>query len=90
MLPRGLKLGDSLLLHLTGQIWAEAKGDTAGYWRIVRDRHDLLDCLVYALALALLHRHMPDRRDDGETLMPQMEETPPEASWLGDNSRWKL
>lgn len=63
MLPRGLKSSDALLLHLSGEIWTEPEGK-AGYWREVRKRHDWLDCLVYALALALLHRHLPDARDE--------------------------
>ncbi len=64
MVPRGLKANDALLLHLSGEVWDEGKEGKAGYWREVRKRHDWLDCLIYALALALLHRHAPDRRDD--------------------------
>jgi phage terminase large subunit GpA-like protein len=85
LVPRGLKNNESLLLHLSGEVWDEGKEGKAGYWREVRKRHDLLDCLVYGLALALLHRHAPDRRSSSE------EETPPppttEGSWVaGDGN----
>lgn len=75
LVPRGLKPNDALLLHLSGEVWDEGEEGKAGYWREVRKRHDWLDCLVYALALALLHRYAPDRRDEaasGEgTELPQ-------------------
>jgi phage terminase large subunit GpA-like protein len=69
MVPHGLKASDALLLHLTGEVWTEPEGKP-GYWREVRRRHDYLDCLVYALALALLHRHMPDARGERITAEP--------------------
>lgn len=68
-LPRGLKSTEALLLHLSGEVWEERDGK-AGYWREVRKRHDWLDCLVYALALALLHRYQPDYRDDSPPPAP--------------------
>ncbi len=64
MVPRGLRANDALLLHLSGEIWDEGKEGKKGYWREVRKRHDWLDCLCYALALALLHRYLPDQRND--------------------------
>ena len=65
-LPRGLKSNDMLLLHLSGEVWKDDKPGKPGYWFELRKRHDLLDCLIYALALALLHRYAPERRDDGD------------------------
>lgn len=64
LVPRGLKANDALLLHLSGEVWEEGEPGKKAYWREVRKRHDWLDCLVYNLALALLHRHAPDRRDE--------------------------
>ena len=63
MVPRGLKANADLLLHLSGEVWDEGAEGKKGYWREVRKRHDYLDCLVYNLALALLHRHMPNSRN---------------------------
>lgn len=63
LVPKGLKANADLLLHLSGEVWDEGKEGKKGYWREVRKRHDYLDCLVYNLALALLHRHMPDNRN---------------------------
>ena len=79
MVPAGLKSNTDLLLHLTGEIWTEPEEGARGkpYWREVRKRHDYLDCLVYALALALLHRYLPDRRDDGDALPPAPPPPPP-------------
>ncbi len=70
MVPRGLKANDALLLHLSGEVWDEGKEGKPGYWREVRKRHDWLDCLVYALALALLHRLAPERRDEPNSPQP--------------------
>lgn len=89
MIPQGVKANTDLALHLTGEVWTEPTNGKA-YWREVRKRHDYLDCLCYNLALALLHRYLPDCRDDGETLPPETEELPPESGWLGDNTRWRL
>lgn len=89
MVPRGLKANDALLLHLSGEVWDEGKEGKAGYWREARKRHDWLDCLVYALALALLHRHAPDRRDESETPegteLPQAPR-PADAGWINGAS----
>lgn len=63
MVPRGLRANADLLLHLSGEVWDAGDVGKKGYWREVRKRHDYLDCLVYNLALALLHRHMPDSRN---------------------------
>lgn len=63
LVPRDLKANADLLLHLSGEIWDEGKEGQAGFWREVRKRHDYLDCLVYNLALALLHRHAPEIRE---------------------------
>ena len=91
MVPRGLKSNDALLLHLSGEVWEDAKDGKAGYWREVRSRHDWLDCLIYALALALLHRYRPERRDDGTTPPPTAPAEPPSnGGWLGDTSGWTL
>lgn len=93
MLPRGLKANDALILHLSGEIWVEPKDGKDGYWREVRSRHDFLDCLIYAQALALVHRYMPDRRDDGDQMAPEPEETPAEESdWLKKTTTttWRL
>lgn len=79
MVPRGLRANADILLHLSGEIWDEGKEGKAGFWREVRKRHDYLDCLVYSLALALLHRHAPDRRDDGGDV-PEPEAPPPTPS----------
>lgn len=70
MIPHGTKSNDDIALHLTGEIWTEPKEGTKGkpYWREVRKRHDYLDCHVYNMALALLHRYLPDRRDDGDVI----------------------
>ncbi len=65
MLPRGLKANEAIILHLCGELWTEGKDGKPSYWREARKRHDLLDCLVYALALGLLHLYAPERRDDG-------------------------
>ncbi len=59
MLPRGLGSGESLLLHLSGEVWVEEseKGGkfVAGYWNDkAHPRHDFLDALIYAIALSRL------------------------------------
>lgn len=90
MVPRGLKSTDALLLHLSGEIWKEAAGGKPGFWFEARTRHDFLDCLIYALALALLHRYMPDCRDGGDALPELQQETNDGAGWLRDNEKWKL
>lgn len=87
MLPRGQKSNTDIVLHLAGEIWTEPKeGETfKAYWREVRQRHDYLDCLVYALALALLHRYAPDRRDDGDAIPPPPPPTgPQEPGWVSE------
>lgn len=71
MLPRGLKKADMICLHLSGEVWKDDKPGKPGYWFMARKRHDLLDCLIYNLGLALLHRYAPERRDDGD--MPEAE-----------------
>lgn len=70
MLPRGVRPNEMLCLHLSGEVWKDDKPGKPGYWFEVRKRHDLLDCLIYANALALLHRYAPERRDDGSSLLP--------------------
>lgn len=55
MLPRGLKASDMLCLHLSGEIEAE-DSDGKTYVREVRVRHDLLDALIYAMALSRLRQ----------------------------------
>lgn len=86
MLPRGLKTNTDMILHLLGEIWTEPKdGETfKAYWREVRQRHDYLDCTVYALALALLHRYAPDRRDDGDAMPPEPPEPQPPPGWVSE------
>jgi hypothetical protein len=56
MLPRGLKSNDSLLLHLSGEVWREPNDNEIfqPYFEEVRVRHDLLDALIYAIALSRL------------------------------------
>lgn len=53
MIPRGLKSNDILCLHLSGEVEAEAS-DGKLYVKEVRIRHDLLDCLIYAIGLSRL------------------------------------
>lgn len=51
MLPRGLKSGDMLCLHLSGEV--ETIDESGKAWvKEVRVRHDLGDCLKYATALS--------------------------------------
>lgn len=91
MLPRGLKKADMLCLHLSGEVWKDDKPGKPGYWFMARKRHDLLDCLIYALALALLHRYMPDRRDDGEAIPPPPRPDPtPDDRWIpyAEDATW--
>jgi len=53
MLPRGLKANDMLCLHLSGEVDSEDK-EGRTFVREVRARHDLLDALLYAIALSRL------------------------------------
>lgn len=53
MIPRGLKSNDILCLHLSGEVHTVDK-DGKPWLREVRVRHDLLDALIYALALSRL------------------------------------
>lgn len=55
MLPRQLKPSDMLCLHLSGEVDSEDK-DGKTYVREVRVRHDLLDALIYAMALSRLRQ----------------------------------
>lgn len=58
MIPRGLKADDVLCKHLSGEVWKEAtvKDGKAvpGFWAHPHPRWDLLDCVIYALALSRL------------------------------------
>ena len=98
MVPRNVKSNDYLALHLSARVWVEAEekvGQKAGkpaYWRENRRREDLLDVLIYALAMADLHRLLPERRDDGGVIMPlQQAEPTRDQAWLGDlGTDWAL
>lgn len=98
MVPINVKSNDYLALHLSARVWVEAEekaGQKAGkpaYWRENRRREDLLDVLIYALAMADLHRFLPERRDDGGSITPpQPPDQTKEQSWLGDlGTDWAL
>jgi phage terminase large subunit GpA-like protein len=90
MLPRGLKANDAIVLHLSALQWVTpteddrksgSKKGLAPYWFEKRVRHDWGDCLDYNLALALLHRHAPDARDEEPEPAPAPVHQP-SSSWV--------
>ncbi len=90
MIPHGLKSNNLLVLHLSGEIWKEAKDGKPGFWFEARTRHDLLDCAIYNAGLALLHRHRPDTRDDGSSKEDPSPppNTAPDNDWSGAVPSW--
>lgn len=51
LIPKDLLSSESLLLHLTSEIWTQDPQTAKWYWRLVRKNNHLLDCAVYGLAL---------------------------------------
>lgn len=79
-LPQGVEAGDRIIQHLTSEAW-DAK---RAVWVVKPGRRNhLLDCLVYAYALAVIQLRMPQQT----TIVP---EPPTNSEWLGDTQNWSL
>jgi phage terminase large subunit GpA-like protein len=97
MLPRDLATNDSLLLHLTAELWTKDTKTGKWYWREARaDRNHLLDCSTQCLALALYDEAVaelyppeppPARRAEPDPDAPQTF-TPPTTT--PDGRPWQL